>query len=285
MFADASCTQDLIQNGPFECADSWRFAGVDVEETCGFALDGTELTFPLRERLYELGDPVVPTALHRLNYSDAGAFVCEPLTLTGEEGLYSAFGPEVSPSSLAALEEREVNCGRLGASGQRLRVRDVLSEGQSAWRTFLPFDSETGESCEFNVAADGVLRCLPASLESASSSYFADSACTRPVVWVDRCRFGTQSNYALGGEPAPSECVAGAEVDELRIAVYALGEPYTPTALYSYEQVPEGQPARCLPIEESRFESIAEVTQEFEFREVGAEIPPSSFIAGRFETY
>jgi hypothetical protein len=285
MFADASCTQDLFQNGPFECGDRFRFAAVDVEEACGVARDGTALTFPLLNRLYELEDPVVPAALHRFTYDDTGATVCAPTTVLPEDGVYSALGPEVSPSSLAVLEETEVACGRPGASGQRLRVRDLVSEGQSASRTSLPFDSAIGEYCEFNVAADGVLRCLPTQMDGISGGFFADSACTRRVLDVPRCRLGRQSNYAQTGETAPGECVAGANIDEVHIIVHSLGERYTPTALYTSEEVAEGEVARCLPIEESRLLSVAEITLEFEFREVGPEVPPSTFVAGHVETY
>jgi len=64
------------------------------------------------------------------------------------------------------------------ASGSRLRAR-VLDGGGEPVRFEGFVDTKLGVRCDFAVAQDGVVRCLPT---SDSSTYFADSACSQPLI-------------------------------------------------------------------------------------------------------
>jgi len=64
------------------------------------------------------------------------------------------------------------------ASGSRLRAR-VLDGGGEPVRFEGFVDTKLGVRCDFAVAQDGVVRCLPT---DDWSTYFADSACSQPLI-------------------------------------------------------------------------------------------------------
>lgn len=57
----------------------------------------------------------------------------------------------------------------------------VLTSGDGAKLLQGWFDSMRNEDCAFQVASDGMTRCLPTSIAWSTSSYFADASCTTLV--------------------------------------------------------------------------------------------------------
>jgi hypothetical protein len=56
------------------------------------------------------------------------------------------------------------------------------------------FDTQRNEECGFQVASDGVTRCMPTSI-ALSGGYFADAACAIPAV-LSSCTPGYVATYS-----------------------------------------------------------------------------------------
>jgi hypothetical protein len=159
-----------------------------------------------------------------------------------------------------------------GASAQTTNGTRLKAEYWTAddgTRAYLPntfWDSERGEECQFRLASDGVLRCLPligAAVDSPTNAYYSDSGCTTRLGAVD-CS-GNQPKYS--GQ-TDSLCSSLAHV-------YTNQSVYTGPVYHSstyYDGAPYGTPECTLmtwPTTENR-------TTVYN---LGPEIPASSFVA------
>lgn len=274
-FRDAACSQMTVPNDASVCGDRARFAAVEEKDTCpGFpgAVSGS----PTRLHFHELGEEFTTQATYWLDYSDTDELVCTTVDL-GEPRDYAVVGAEVRPSTFVGATERELACGPLGASGQRLRaIHWVSDEGHPAETGEHWFDSELKEACSFRLAADGVPRCLPQAqpVDVGDFAQFSDARCTQMVTFQYPCH--DSSKYGIAAIGGAGECI-----DEPRHHVYSLGKAFKPTALYRGRPSPDGTGRECVPYEGS----LEELTEQFAFRPIGSELPPTRFLAGTEETF
>jgi hypothetical protein len=143
----------------------------------------------------------------------------------------------------------------VGEDGSREPVGEPMypDYGGAAWYSpadFSWYDSERDENCRFRVAADGVVRCLPASVEMGSA--FADDECTVPIIVVstpargETARYGHRYSasmglrmFALGAALGTTtyydeggDCAADTAFDDQTL--YATGAEIPPTAFVGF---------------------------------------------------
>jgi hypothetical protein len=137
-------------------------------------------------------------------------------------------------------------------SGSRLKAKFFTGEDGS--KVYVPgtmVDTMRGEDCSIQVAADGMTRCLPAPAQT--NEYFADMGCTQALALKPR---GCQAPKEITASGIPT--CAGAKV--FSISGRFTGKVYS------------GSPALCgVPPDPSA---------NWDLYSLGAEIPPSSFVAG-----
>jgi hypothetical protein len=150
-------------------------------------------------------------------------------------------GPEVPPASFAG----GLTTGALATAGRLrplVRLAGDAAAGESGF-----FDEERKVSCAPQLAADGVLRCLPRS--EGELSLFADPDCRVPVV---SARLGCTPPTVVA-QTVPGTCPARARIHRVGAATFA--------AVYARDA------SRCLP---------APFPQQSLFR-LGPEMPPTDF--------
>jgi hypothetical protein len=162
----------------------------------------------------------------------------------------------IAVASVGAMDPGEV--GGDGASGSRLEAEWVVgADGSRAFRSLR--DVELDDECSFRYAADGRLRCLPADAEVAD--LYADASCTTRLALVatGSCapRFATMRDRFA----CPT-----------RVHVFAVEGTLETSDVYV------GTPGNCAPI------STFELRGLYDLYALGAEVPPSSFVAGTLET-
>lgn len=109
-------------------------------------------------------------------------------------------------------------------SGTRLKARTLNGEDGSRQTVIGWFDSQRNENCSFSPAADGSMRCMPATSVSATGSYFVDAACTEELVVVLVAQCTGIPKYATR-YVSQSDCLYGS-------SIYPVGAEYVGTALY-----------------------------------------------------
>jgi len=116
------------------------------------------------------------------------------------------------------------------ASGSRLRAR-VLDGGGEPVRFEGFVDTKLGVRCDFAVAQDGVVRCLPT---GDWSTYFADSACSQPLIVAAPGCTALPPYVRMSSGPAPF-CNWEPRLDAGPDAVLAPGSALgsVPSALYA----------------------------------------------------
>jgi hypothetical protein len=72
-------------------------------------------------------------------------------------------------------------------SGTRIQFSTATSGDGARSDTGWWHDTLLGVDCFFNVALDGVLRCLPADMVGIEGYFYADASCTTPLVEGDAC--------------------------------------------------------------------------------------------------
>lgn len=173
---------------------------------------------------------------------------------TTAQSVKAAAAPEpagvASGVSLGAERDRRPTSNK--RSGSRLRTRVVLTdEGHQAWVGWC--DRERRENCDFELDAEGTIRCLPSNV--TRDVHFADSECTQRVAAVTE----PDVTYALHTEG--TGCAKGARVFALGRAVQA------PTAVFARDR---------------RGKCVAEATPAAgAYRVVADEVPLSEFLAAR----
>jgi hypothetical protein len=145
-------------------------------------------------------------------------------------------------------------------SGSRLKAKYWKAEDGA--RGLIPYtwrDSQRGEDCDFGLASDGTTRCLPMSLPV---SYYDDAACTVPLLSIPKT--GVCGSYKYAALPTAIGCNP------------ATGPRIMPVAnllnvATVYAKDADGKCALKIALPSLNYYSV------------GAEIPPSSFVAGAVE--
>lgn len=140
--------------------------------------------------------------------------------------------------------------------GTRLKARYYVAEDGA--RQFAGwYDTQRGEDCAFQIASDGKRRCLPAARVNGGT-YYADSACTQPLA------LGSAGCTGGGGYASVGEYV-GACV-EYRTRLYPILGPFSGKPYYKSGGL-------CV-------QSSIEAEN---LMRLGAEVPPSSFVAANLQ--
>ena len=150
----------------------------------------------------------------------------------------------------------------VSADGTREPVGETVTDfgsGAAASSGAFPwYDSERDENCRFKIAGDGVVRCLPASLETAGT--FADSDCTVPIMVGYDTGCGEPVRYGHRFTGVGVTC-------GLVLHLYAYGAPLGTTTYY------DGG-AGCEEVQAGAGETLYAM---------GAEIPPTDFVGFTIE--
>lgn len=138
--------------------------------------------------------------------------------------------------------------------GTRLKRRYIQSEdGARLWQGF--FDTMRGENCDFALAEDGRLRCLPWADAAYLGVFFSDSACLQRVAYHGDC--GALSvRYAVEWT---TQCPS------LQLVYEAI--EYSPDA----GQLFNGKPGAC---------TATQIQPGLTYYRLGAKVPATSFVAG-----
>lgn len=144
------------------------------------------------------------------------------------------------------------------ASGTRLKARWTTAEdGAKQFRGF--WDSARETECSFQGASDGTTRCLPSGM-FIHPTFFADAACTKRIAYGEKgCAAKTatlQGRYCAGSE--------------ITQTIFTLGARFTAPQLYNKDG------ASCTSISAASW-------ADRDLYVVGAEIPPSEFVAAKTE--
>lgn len=145
------------------------------------------------------------------------------------------------------------------SSGTRLKARwTTADDGAKQFRGF--WDSQRETECYFQGASDGTTRCLPAGI-SIHPSLYADAACTKRIAYGEKgCVAKTaalQGRYCAGSDFTQT--------------IFGLGARFDGAQLYSKDD------AKCTSQPVSSW-------ADRDLYVVGAEIPPSEFVAAKTET-
>ena len=140
-------------------------------------------------------------------------------------------------------------------SGTRLKNRYVTGEdGARAPRGF--FDTMRNEPCDFAPSEGGDQRCLPLDSVGTIGFLYADASCTERIVIAD-C--------------TPRYAVEVAPVCPYQIKIYAIETTFAPADYYF------GSGGQCSKQNTAQGGQSGKV-----FAKVGAPIPASSFVLGRY---
>lgn len=167
---------------------------------------------------------------------------------TGGSWLDAALDALTDPVPDAAADDGTKDGSRLKA---RYYVADDGARQFAGW-----FDTQRGEDCTFQVAADGKMRCMPIPRVQGYVLYYADASCSQKIV-ADAT--GCATGYA--GIWDTSGC------GQSRLHLHSLGSTVnSATIYYSYN-------GSCTPI--AKGDTV--------YRHVGAEIPASSFVGANVQ--
>ena len=279
-FADPSCTQGLVMQGWGSCAPDFRAKLASIEEPriCAVVAGVPRERYPPKRHVHQLGAASTPAQTFGKTYQTDNSVICEA-TPNADAAPFSEVRAELPPTEFLRASQKEIACGPMGASGRRLKAHYAASDdGVVLSAAAIWLDEELGEECFFQVAADDVIRCIPNRQRMAAVQYFADASCSRGLVAIDRCiEFPRGAPKFAVVDETGGACVAGMGLVDIRARVHALGATVAPSALYRYNL---DQPAGCVPFDQAGVETFV---MEFEFRELGSEVPPTTFVAGTIE--
>jgi hypothetical protein len=285
-FADMACTQTVFTQPQRSCDPAFRlrFGGLEELRTCATTSLGPIYKFPSRMHVHQLDAPTTPAETFRKTYPTGDSAVCEASSNV-EAYQFSQVRAELPPAMFPRASDKEVACGLQGASGSRLKAHQQNSDDGIALSTYGSWvDAETGQDCDFRFATDGVLRCLPRGvfLAAGGARVFADAGCSQPLVQVSRCQDFPRGppKFAVWDEAA-EECNAAPSYVGYRTRVHALGAAVTPTMLFEYDYAQT--PARCVPTDQTGSAPLDILLAESEFRALGSEVLPSTFVAATIE--
>jgi hypothetical protein len=201
-FSDAGCTMRAAVG--FACGVVAKAATISTIDHCGR---------PLLTSVFELGPRLSGRAsVYATNPDNNACLQTDDWPVTDPLYATHAVGAGILPSSFA--EAIEVRTGTA-----QLRVIQAGSPDGAAIGSTGLFDTVHGQLCSFSVpAADGTVRCLPATMDAAG--HFADDACSIPVVPV------TTPAGACASRPTFASRDEGAGSGRPRRHVYPVGGPY-----------------------------------------------------------
>lgn len=253
-YADASCSEPLWPELSTDCPADPRYPVTNY----AVARETDDACLPQKLRVYELGAASVPSQTYSRSANEC---------LASDNDLaraYHSVVDELPPESFVALSLQEEECGPFRSSGSRLvSVGLIADDGYREPRYFL--DTELGEHCYFQTAADGELRCLPARV--AFPGYYADAACTQRAAVFDPCaKLETDSDPHLSLDYAAETVSIGeGECAETGTRIYTFTGPELDVG---YEEV-NGE---CSPVEGDPDFVVF-------FKELGPELPAETFVA------
>jgi hypothetical protein len=141
-------------------------------------------------------------------------------------------------------------------NGSRLKAKYRTAEdGAKEYLPYFWYDSERQTDCAFGPSADGKERCIPSPASSAGV-YFADPSCAQPLAHGLACTY-PPPKYATSYDGAT--CPATSRI-------YVLGTTTSPAKIYAKSG------ASCV--------DLGAPSPAFSYYELGAEVPPASFVAG-----
>jgi hypothetical protein len=252
---------------------SRRFYDTELAEECTFrqASDGTRclptcmsevlVENPCEPPAYAVSmlaanqyrvDEVAPADEPRLTLSENVA-ACVEQARSWNEGQLYVHTREVDYSQFPELLPAPTRAARLTAHWLTTPAGSIVM-GDEEYAADL-FDSEYEQRCSLRVAADGVMRCLPADF-AGGGGYYADSSCRESLIFKGQAEV-LERPYAFGEATDDEGNVIGTSVHEL-------GPDHTGpvwTKVYGGDDVP------CEPAEVS-----------FELRSLGSELPADSFV-------
>lgn len=174
---------------------------------------------------------------------------CQTTTTITKDNNGGDAGPtpsEPTPTSMGA------------SSGTRLRARwTTADDGAKQFRGF--WDSAREAECTFQGASDGTTRCLPVGI-FIHPSFYADAACTKRIAYGEKGCAATTATLQ-------GRYCAGSEVTQ---TIFSLGARFTAPQLYTKDG------ATCTS-------TSAAGWADRDLYVVGAEIPPSEFVAAKTE--
>lgn len=181
-----------------------------------------------------------------------------------EKGDTTCAGPLTSPTDLYDLGAElpaasfpELTIERRG--GTRIQEEVHLESGTVVDRTDTPYDTQLGAYCNFGIAADGKLRCIPSG--APTGVFFSDDKCQNPVGEdSDACR------------PAKYVVVPGAPACNAQPHVHALGAALDPKTTPFYQSVGPGSCQQVMNLEGRRTMYAP-----------GAEVDPTTFAEGTLQ--
>lgn len=142
-------------------------------------------------------------------------------------------------------------------SGSRIKVQTVSgSDGSQVFAGL--YDSSRKEQCNFRLASDGQLRCLPVSIVTIPTSYFSDALCSQPL-GISQATCAPPSYVSKSVDPT---CSSGGE-HIYPVTVYA-GSVYQPTGM-----------GTC---------AMTNVSAAITLLAPGSEVAPTNFVSGTLQT-
>jgi hypothetical protein len=202
VFSNATCTA-LAAVG-HQCSLGAKTVSTSTIDVCGRRLQGN--FFELGARLGD-GAP--------LYYVDTGACVsADSLPATSASDPAFSIGTPVPLTSFA--DATEVRTGT-----EQLRIVQVGSPGGPAMGAIGLRDNVREQPCSAWLADDGTYRCLPPTVEIGPLGFFADAACSVPVLSSPPADDGCTRRPTLASyfEPATASGVS-------RRHIYPIGDPY-----------------------------------------------------------
>ncbi len=203
-----ACTPDRGEDSVLRCVpDSASTMQVSTDSGCG-----GEFTVATVSTACDLGqeytrETVTPGCLARWRVHELGAPVAGALySYVPFDGCYPAptdhqyyeIGPVVAPTSFAELTLESVDVGG------RLHRVNLVGDGLRVDRPFW-YDSARDVTCQFQLAADGISRCLPGRSdepEAGITTFYTDPACKGGTVelasFADPCESGREPRFVVG---------------------------------------------------------------------------------------
>lgn len=143
---------------------------------------------------------------------------------------------------------------RVSAPVGAARVKTKMIELRGQPHPFGLYDSQRNEDCSFQLAGDGIIRCLPSS--RGSVYFYSDAACTQRLAYVIPTN-GCNTPFSLAPLYDDSTCPA-------RTRIFSVGAQTNPAQLY-------------VKLDDNSCVTTTFTTATFFIP--GAELPPSSFMA------
>lgn len=188
-------------------------------------------------------------------------FALSLLAVAGCTKMRTIAKDDVVVGDAGRTSEESPTGGEAAVSGTRLKARSLAAEDGA--RHFAGwYDSEREVECSFQRAADGTIRCLPASA-SVNSTWFADASCTKPLAYVLK---GCDAPKTASLQASYCATFASSPVKIFALAGVFRGSSY-------YTKVGAG--CNAAP--------ASSLIDTYDLFSVGAEIAPSEFV-GATET-